>query len=127
MSEDISKEPLPPSRRELPRESSHDPAQDYKEEPPYPQLLRTAGVIWIVFGCLVLLSTAFMVRTIASGLEPRDPRGVVGGMVCIMFLSALWAAAFYYIGKQSIRGTARDTLVQAQAAFCVSGSWGSQW
>ena len=58
MSDDIQKEPVSPRRAELPAEPDSPPL-DY-EEPPYPAAVKAAGVIWIVFGCIVLVNLAVM-------------------------------------------------------------------
>jgi hypothetical protein len=120
MSEDISKEPLLPSRRKLPREPDDDLALDYEEMPPSPQMVKTAGVIWIVVGCMLLLNlVALLVISFvfaanmngqAANVNGQAAAGVVGGLICVAFIVGLFGAAFLYVGNQTVRGTARDTI-----------------
>jgi hypothetical protein len=60
--------------------------------PPIPAIVRAAGIIWIVFGCLVLPFVLLM-------SEPAS-----------MFLVAVFAAAFIFVGAQTASGRARDVI-----------------
>jgi hypothetical protein len=71
-------------------------------EPKYPKVVKIAGIIWIVFGCLNLLSVSAFVFLLVTGLADY----AVGRM----FGSLLVSAAFIYVGQQSIRGTAHSTV-----------------
>jgi hypothetical protein len=65
-----------------------------------PSLVRTAGIIWIVFGSLMLLNAA--VNLVLAGMNGTN----IGGVAC----GALFGIAFVFVGVQSVKGTAKDTL-----------------
>ena len=119
MSEDIQGGRRVPPRREEPRyDDDYGPESDYMQAP-FPGTVTAAGVIWIVYGCLVLLSlaaTLFVIFVLAANANvPAQANGAaVGGLVgadsCAMVIYGLIAAAFLFVGVQSVRGTARDTL-----------------
>jgi hypothetical protein len=72
-----------------------------------PTSVRSAGIIWIVFGALLLLNVLLLVLiTLAAG-------GDVGAVICGGaggILVGLFGAAFIFVGVQTVRGTAADTL-----------------
>jgi predicted Zn finger-like uncharacterized protein len=77
----------------------------------YPSSVKTAGIIWIVFGGLLLVRA--VIGAVATAIvAPNHQQGLAIGIVggCGSLLIAIFAAAFTYVGVQSIRGTARDTL-----------------
>src|SRR5262245_30675645 len=77
------------------------------EGAPYPNTVRIAGVIWVVFGALILLNAALnVVLNLGAGAAGGPP----GGGICPLLVAALFGAAFAHVGLQSLRGTARDTL-----------------
>jgi hypothetical protein len=74
----------------------------------YPQSVKTAGVIWIIFGCLILLNAAVNLWVTMSQAALRGGPAPAGlGAVVI---GALFGAVFIHVGNQSTKGTARDTL-----------------
>jgi hypothetical protein len=76
------------------------------EEIRYPGTVYAAGVIWIGFGCLILLNAAtHLVLAVGDALAGVRNAQIGGaGMVVIM------GALFIHVGVQSTRGTARNTL-----------------
>jgi hypothetical protein len=68
-----------------------------------PTTVMAAGVIWVVFGCLILVNMAVNLALTAG--KAQAPGGVCTGWLAILF-----GAGFIHVGVQSIRGTARDTL-----------------
>jgi hypothetical protein len=68
-----------------------------------PTTVKAAGVIWIVFGCLILLNAA-------ANLALSVGRAQAAGGMCTGWIAILFGAVFIHVGVQSIRGTARDTL-----------------
>jgi hypothetical protein len=69
-----------------------------------------AGVIWIVFGSLVLLNFA-LTMLILLAFTPPELRGpIMSGAVCVGLIVALFGGVFIHVGVQSISGTAKDTL-----------------
>jgi hypothetical protein len=118
MSDDFAEEPLPPSRRKRSREEPEEDDLDYEDEIAFPQTVKAAGVIWIVVGCLILLSVAALVAitfSFAANANTQDTAGrqaagAVGALVCMSSVVGLFAAAFLFVGVQTVRGTARDTL-----------------
>lgn len=113
MSEDIRKQPGPRRRAE----PADDPPDDldlvYEEEPPYPRTITAAGVLLIVFGCLVLvnllvsLASAFVLAQKAGG---RDSGAFMAGSVCGLIFVGLIGAVFIQEGVRAARGTLRDTI-----------------
>ena len=114
MSEDFTEEPLPPKRRKRLREEPDEDDLDYEEEIPFPQTVKAAGVIWIVFGCIILLNLVAVVFIVflfaANQRNGPAAAGAVGGGVCVAAIIGLFAAAFLFVGVQTVRGTARDTV-----------------
>jgi hypothetical protein len=122
MSEDISKEPLPPSRRE-PAEATADYLPlDYEEGPPYPRTVTAAGVIWIVFGGLILLNlvlTIALVGVTARGEGPMDPSRF-SGQICGLGFFGLIGCVFIMVGIRSVLGAARGTLGSGIGSIVLS-------
>src|SRR5436309_3016592 len=74
----------------------------------YPRAVRAAGVIWIVFGGLILLGAAVNLL-LTVGRQAGDGATAAGG-VCGGLFAAFIGGVFVHVGVQSISGTARDTL-----------------
>jgi hypothetical protein len=111
MSDDIQKEPVSP-RGPLPAEGPDYPPLDY-DEPPYPAVVKAAGVMWIVFGCMGLLNMAAMLLltfVLAANMKGANAGAAAGGGACVSVLVGLFGAAFLYVGVQSVRGTAAGTM-----------------
>ena len=85
------------------------PELEFVEEPPYPAMLTAAGIVWIVFGCLILLTLALTLLVLGAAAGAQK-EAAVGGAVCVGLVMGLFGAVFIHVGYQSIRGTARDTL-----------------
>jgi len=83
-----------------------------RHAPPYPGTVRTAGIVWIVFGSLILLNLLGVLLItfvfVAGGGPGRE--GAVGGALCVGGVIGLFGGAFLFVGVQSVRGTAADTL-----------------
>jgi hypothetical protein len=76
--------------------------RDFGAAPVYPVTVTLAGTVWILFGCLILINAA---AVLALGLHEN----MAGGIGVVVLLS-LFALAFLFVGVQSVRGTAPDTL-----------------
>lgn len=77
------------------------------ERVPFPGNVHAAGIIWIVFGGLVLLSLSLVgLRFLESELEPQEATG----LVCSSIFLLLFGAVFVHVGVQSVKGTAKDTI-----------------
>lgn len=80
--------------------------------PPLPRRILAAGVIWITFGALILVT--FMAEVLVYGLTSTATGGsqeeALGMFGCLGAFLGLFASAFIYVGVQSVAGTARDTL-----------------
>jgi hypothetical protein len=80
-----------------------------------------AGVIWIVFGSLVLLNFLFGVLVLMV-LTPPELRGpILGGAFCTGLIVALFGGVFIHVGVQSISGTAKDTLGNGIGSIIFAG------
>lgn len=80
-----------------------------RRETPFPGIVRAAGIIWIVFGALIVF--AFSLVILVAAARSRGQVGqILGGLVCGGSLIATFAGGFIFVGVQTVRGTARDTL-----------------
>lgn len=76
--------------------------------PAYPWIVTMAGVIWISFGGLVLLSTPVFLAAMG---KPAGLRAYGSGAFVVCVFAALSiGAGFIYIGVEAIRGNASDML-----------------
>lgn len=112
MSDDIRQDPLPPSRARSVEDRDDYPDMSYDDEPPYPQTVKTAGVLWIIFGCVVLVNMAvvLLLSFVVAANAQGQAAGLAGGLVCGGVIGGLFGAVFLHVGNQSVRGTAHDTL-----------------
>jgi hypothetical protein len=74
----------------------------------FPVAVRAAGIVWIIFGCLILLNAAVNFLLTAGAAAAGAPQ--VAGGTCGLLLAVLFGAVFIHVGIQSVRGTAKDTL-----------------
>jgi hypothetical protein len=89
------------------------PDIEFMGSPPFPVLVRAAGIIWIVFGGLLLINLLLflaVIGAVAVGGPKEAGAAAAAGGVCGAAIIGLFAAAFIFVGVQSIKGTARDTL-----------------
>jgi hypothetical protein len=93
---------------------------DASDVPPFPALVKVAGIMWIAYGCLMLLN---VVVTLGLSGQPPAPAaagpqppavGSSGGCLGILF-----GIGFFVAGVQSLRGTARDTLGNSIGSFVI--------
>ena len=80
MSEDIQREPVSPRGRLAADEPDYPPL-DY-DEPPYPAPVKAAGVMWIVFGCMILLNMVAMLLLtfiLAANMNGANAGAAAGG------------------------------------------------
>jgi hypothetical protein len=80
---------------------------------PLPNSAKTAGIIWIVFGGLILLSFAVQALTQLAFAPPEQRGPAIGGTFCGGLLVALFGGGFIFVGVQTLTGTAKDTLGNA--------------
>src|SRR5262245_23984722 len=71
---------------------------------PFPGGVKAAGILWIVFGVLALISYVLSFA-LTAGAQER-PGSNPGGLSCGM----LFAVVFLVIGFQTLQGTAKGTL-----------------
>jgi hypothetical protein len=96
----------------------------YGEEPPFPPLVTAAGWIWIAFGVMFLLSLMVsLAMTFALGMRANSEEtgAHFAGGICGLGCVGLFGAAFLFVGVQSIRGTARDTLGNGVGSIVFGG------
>ncbi|MCI0742902.1 MAG: hypothetical protein L0Y72_28060 [Gemmataceae bacterium] len=87
-----------------------EPEDEFCREPAYPSQVRTAGIVWIVFGGLILLNLAVLLVLLAAVPGQRDKGAAVAGGVCASVFLGLCGGAFIFVGVQNVNGTAADTL-----------------
>jgi hypothetical protein len=87
----------------------------------FPGTVRTAGAIWIAFGCLCLLFyMGMLVLSAAVSLEPWTPRMMRDAtelLACSGILLGPFAAAFVIVGVQTVTGIARGTGANAAGSI----------
>ena len=100
-----------PPRRDRPRDPFDAPREndwdDSLARRDVPRLVRTAGIIWIVFGSMLLINA--VVSLGASGAAVRAGENTGGGS-CGGVVGIGFGIAFIIVGWQSLKGTAKDTL-----------------
>src|SRR4051794_4787947 len=87
------------------------PDYDQETEPPFPGAVRLAGILWLGFGILELLNALANLAVAFSrstGASPAPESGI-GGCMC----ATLFGGAFIFVGQQTLRGTAGDTIGNA--------------
>jgi hypothetical protein len=107
----MSERPARSLRRSRDEDEDEDDRFDVRAE--YPRSVWAAGVIWIIFGGLILLGAAVnLVVTVA--LKPAQAVGQAGdanpGSFCGILFGVFVGAVFVHVGVQSVNGTAKDTL-----------------
>jgi hypothetical protein len=76
----------------------------------YPVTVKAAGIVWIIFGTLILVNMLVLV-VLMSLLAARAHAGAVAASgVCVGLFLGAFGAAFILVGVQSVRGTAPGTL-----------------
>jgi hypothetical protein len=73
----------------------------------FPTVVRVAGIIWMVFGGLILFN-GLLVLMLIFALDPDGERAPAA--VGAMCGGLIFGPAFLFVGVQSARGTAKDTL-----------------
>jgi len=90
-------------------------------QPGYPRTVLAAGIIWIVYGCFLLLGLAFLSLALLGPSAGREQHEIpVLFAVCLSLSMALFGVLFVHVGVQSVRGTARDTLGNGIASIILS-------
>jgi hypothetical protein len=83
-----------------------------------PAPVRWAGILWIAYGVIQILSTA--VNVVLAGQQAGQP-AVTPQVGC----GLLFGLAFGYVGYQTVTGTAKDTLGNAIGSLglglCAAG------
>lgn len=70
---------------------------------PAPTTTKAAGIIWIVFGGIILANLALLMFVAMAA-------GAVAGIVCAAPIGGLIGGVFIHVGVQTIGGKAKDTL-----------------
>ncbi len=79
----------------------------------YPAMIRVAAIVWILFGCLILVNggVSLIVQfTMQAQNGPAAAGGAAIGGACGMAVVLLFGVGFILVGVQTLRGTAADTL-----------------
>ena len=102
----------PERKRTRKRSRDDDEGHDTQSEPDigYPSIVGLAAVAWILFGCLILLNGGVSVlQQLTQGAGDAAGANMAGG-ICGMAIVLLFGFAFIFVGGQTLRGTATDTL-----------------
>jgi hypothetical protein len=85
---------------------------DLPQDVPFPKLVSTAGIMWIVAGGVILVDGAIKVLSVLmlGSAVGRGAGAFFTGAVCGAGFIAFVGGAFLFVGVQSVRGTAADTL-----------------
>ena len=141
-SREIARSGIDRTRKPAPLESVQvePPALDLVEdvEPPsvkhrpFPGVVKFAGVVWILFGCAVLtvsfLGLALIVLLMIADLNRSDLIAYFMGALCQVTLWLFFGGVFLFVGIQSARGRATDTLGNGIGSILIgflSGAWGA--
>ena len=104
------------------QDPSPEPLADDANGPRFPPVVLVAGIAWIVFGGLILLNLVFVVLAVlvAAGAQGGAQQGAfLAGGLCVAVVIGLFGAAFLFVGIQTVRGTARDTLGSAIGSLVI--------
>ena len=99
-----------------------DRQDDYDRSPRVPAMpgsVKFAGILWILFGALglTLQAASFVIDKVMDqpAGQPDNP-GSMCGVVCGVLISAV----FLWVGLQTVRGQAKDTLGNAIGSMVFS-------
>jgi hypothetical protein len=84
---------------------------DQSSEPKYPAVVTIAGIIWIVDGCVIGLIMLVLLLLLFGFPALFPPESL------LTFLFSLFIWPFIGVGDQSVRGTARSTVVNGIASI----------
>jgi hypothetical protein len=78
----------------------------------FPVVVKIAGIAWISFGGLIALNSLILsLMLIAARVPGGAPKGaILTGAGCVFVFLGLIAAAFIFVGVQTVRGTAPGTV-----------------
>ncbi len=80
-----------------------------EHKPKYPMAVTAASIMWIAFGCLLLLGVAFaMVAVVTFGAGDGPARLIL--VLLPVLISSGFAVAFIFVGVQTVRRKARGTI-----------------
>ena len=108
-------ERCPDCRRPVDREEIRRDAEDPREldrgsDVPFPMSIKTAGIIWILFGCLILVNLIILLVGTFMLTSATGSGAVLSTGICTGIVVGLFGAAFLFVGVQSVQGTAADAL-----------------
>jgi hypothetical protein len=80
-------------------------------------VVKIAAIIWLVFGALILLNALLQ---LSQGIKDT-------GQQVLVVILGLFALAFIFVGYQTLKGTAKDTLGNGIGSILLAGvgSWNS--
>jgi hypothetical protein len=84
--------------------------RDYDDRPAYPLVVTIAGISWIVFGAVIIVNALLILVLVAAAPAGPAREGIMAGVGCLSVFLGLFAAAFIFVGVQSVRGTAPGTI-----------------
>ncbi len=100
-----------PPRKKKPASEENDTES---KPPAFPMTVTLAGIAWIGIGGLIILMSFVIVMALLFQVRPDETGTVVervmGVAVCITAILGLFGGAFIFVGVESVRGRARDTL-----------------
>ncbi|HWY87439.1 MAG TPA: zinc-ribbon domain-containing protein, partial [Gemmataceae bacterium] len=97
--------PRPPRRVDAPGPFARE------DDPAFPVVVTIAGISWIVFGALIVLSVLGLIAfaALASG-QARNNESATAIVLTTAGFLGLFAVGFVFVGVQSVRGTAPGTV-----------------
>jgi hypothetical protein len=87
--------------------------RDAVRRPPFPVVVKIAGICWIVLGSIIPVHSliVLLVQVVRPAAPGGAPQGaILTGAGCLLIVVGLIAAAFIFVGVQSVRGTAPGTV-----------------
>lgn len=78
--------------------------------PKFPGIVMAAGIIWIIFGGLILMSLLAVAVLIPILVRGVDAGAALAGLASVAGCLGLFGGVFVMVGVQTVRGTAKDTM-----------------
>lgn len=87
----------------------------------FPTMVSIAGVMWIIFGALIVVSLIINLLLLNDVRPARgNDEAVAGGRICGLVFFGLFGFAFIRGGFQSMNGSAKDTMGNSIGSIVLS-------
>src|SRR5262245_2960335 len=99
----------------------YDDEPSIRHDPPFPATVLTAGIIWILFGSLLLagLLVVVLFALAVAACGAGDPSAAISFAVAVGAVTSVFGAGFVYNGVQTVRGTSPDVTNNGVSSIVV--------